>query len=443
MADTNSAGLRTFSAPYIESASALFEIGHGVKHLLFYRNGDASFKLPPNDIFAAGNFSEVHCSWSAIKCEDDYGLAQEKFSQLCDTGCALAGYVSYEFGYGFEQRWRHLQRPHEGYAWRFLQVNCWYEADHLHKTGTVYATADCPEKEVRVLLATISECGEKRLNLPRSNQVQIALERLSEFGELSYTDYEQRLKQILSDIMSGRYYELNFTQRFQVQVSRHPSEVYLHLFHSYCPRRGFYCDFGDEVTGSCSPELFLKKQGKQICTRPIKGSLAMDTPPGEQEKLHAEHIMVVDLARNDIGRICNSGWVGVPELATISSLGSLRHLESLVVGESSLTLPEILPHTFPAASITGAPKVEVVRAIAEYENSNRGLYTGSCGWIWPNGDFDLNVAIRTFMAEKHGKSWNYTIGAGGAIVADSTAEREYIECLQKVQPLISELLRNE
>lgn len=436
-------GIQKRPAPYVENVMAFLEHGRPVKHTIFYRSGDASLALPAKDVFAAGDFVEAGFPWAAIKSETGYALALEKFRQLSSPDYALAGYTSYEFGYGFEQRWHALPRPGRGHVWRFLQVPCWYEADHQSKTGTVYATAACPADAIESLMTIISNCIEKPGQWGNTEVSTIPLEQIADFGELPFCEYSERVQRILSDIYSGRYYELNFTQRFHVQTNRAPLGVYQDLFTRYAPRRGFYCDFGDEIIGSCSPELFLKKQGRQIFSRPIKGSLTPDTPRSEQEKLYAEHIMVVDLARNDIGRVSNSGWVQVPELASLNRFASLGHMESLVAGESSLPLADILPHTYPAASITGAPKVEVVRAIAEYESSCRGLYTGSCGWVWPDGNFDFNVAIRTLQAEKSGMSWNYRLAAGGAIVADSSPRREYEECLQKVQPLLSELLSSE
>src|SRR5690606_4158947 len=121
----------------------LIRHGHPVEHTVFYRHGDASYSFPPRDLFSAGDFFEAAVPWSTIKTESDLAAAIAKFRSLRSSDAALAGYISYEFGHAFEKRWRSLSKPDSGYAWRFVQVNCWYEADHQSKTGTIYATTNC------------------------------------------------------------------------------------------------------------------------------------------------------------------------------------------------------------------------------------------------------------------------------------------------------------
>ncbi len=443
MTEVRKSALRRFSAPYVPSITHFLNHGTQSPHVLFYRSGDAGFALPPKDLLAIGHFNEHHHKWDSCAGNRDWKPLSNRLQALSETGASLVGYLSYESGFAYEERWHKLRRPKTGYAWRFLEVNCWYEADHHTRTGAIFAAENC-EREAIEELKSVIKSWQRSLQNNFSKGAPLSIEAVAALGELTREQYVERVAQILEDISAGRYYELNFTQRFSLQTERSPVSAFTHLFETLCPRRGFYGHFPDEVVGSCSPELFLKKEGKNVYTRPIKGSFISAMAGNERAKLEAEHVMVVDLARNDLGRISNLGWVQVPELKSVSTFGGLSHMESLIAAKTSMQGRQILPLTFPAASITGAPKVEVVTAISEYEASCRGLYTGACGWFFPDGDFDLNVAIRTFVARPGRSSqWLYAMGAGGAIVADSDPEREYQECLQKVSPLAAELLRNE
>lgn len=194
---------------------------------------------------------------------------------------------------------------------------------------------------------------------------------------------------------------------------------------------GFITD-GDGGVVSLSPELFLERRGERLITRPMKGTAPRAQPPEvlrQSVKDLAENLMIVDLLRNDLGRVAENGSVTVDELFAIEAYPTVWQM----VSEISATVrgksfADILRALFPCGSITGAPKIRAMQIAAELESGPRGLYTGALGWLAPDGDFRLNVAIRTLelAADRRGR-----LGIGSAVVADSQASAEWRECLLK------------
>jgi para-aminobenzoate synthetase component 1 len=198
---------------------------------------------------------------------------------------------------------------------------------------------------------------------------------------------------------------------------------------------------------SASPERFLRIRGDRVETRPIKGTRPRGKTPEEDAALanqlktstkdRAENIMIVDLERNDLGRVCHYGTVNVTELAILEVFPTVFHLTSTVEGRlrKGKNCIDLLKATFPGGSITGAPKVRAMEIIDELEPSRRSAYTGSIGYLSFNGDIDLNIAIRTFLV-KGNKAY---FQVGGAVVYDSDPEAEYQETLDKGRALIDAL----
>lgn len=349
----------------------------------------------------------------------------------------LMGYFAYESGFQHEPtRWQSLRTLPGQPMFRFYEVPYWYEADHSSRTGRILTTSIATADD----LAAFNRLVETPTLTSSPHQPSPAIDdaALEAMADFTRPEYIRTATAILDQITQGQFYELNFTQRFRKISPMPPAQLFQHLLEQLQPRYAFFARFPDETIVSASPELFLHKSGNRLQTCPIKGSFRAPVPPEEQRKLAAEHVMVVDLARNDFGRISDLQWVHVAEHAIEKTFGAITHLESRVTAHTSQHTAAILAATTPAASITGMPKVIVTTAIDAHEKSARGIYTGHCGVLWPDGDFQLNVAIRTLRAQPlPGDQWHYTGGSGGAITADSDPAAEYQECLAKIRPLLS------
>jgi len=235
-------------------------------------------------------------------------------------------------------------------------------------------------------------------------------------------------------IFEGDCYQVNLTFPLSFQWFGRPLDIYARLRPCQPVRYGGFVGDAQQGIVSLSPELFLEGRGDQLFTRPMKGTAPRNSPPEElraSEKDRAENLMIVDLLRNDLGRIAEKGSVVVDRLFDIEEYPSLWQMVSAVsakVGERNLA--DILPALFPCGSITGAPKIRAMQIATELENTPRGLYTGALGWLSPNGDFRLNVAIRTLTLQAGGIG---QLGVGSGIVADSQPAAEWQECLLKAR----------
>ncbi|MFM8237631.1 MAG: anthranilate synthase component I family protein [Actinomycetota bacterium] len=241
-------------------------------------------------------------------------------------------------------------------------------------------------------------------------------------------------------LRAGECYQVNLTRRLEFATSPDPRALFAALTARNPAPHAALCVLGDTVPGvaivSASPELYLGIDGDTVTTRPIKGTAADAGTLAGSAKDRAEHVMIVDLARNDLGRICRPGTIRVPDLSAIEAHPGLHHMVSTVTGErrSGVGLGEVVRATFPPASVTGAPKPRVLRAIEELEPVRRGAYCGAVGWI--DGDAGrarLSVAIRTFTVTPNGT----TLGVGGGIVADSDADAEWAETELKAARLLA------
>ena len=238
-----------------------------------------------------------------------------------------------------------------------------------------------------------------------------------------------RIKQLISD---GDCYQVNLTFPTDFSWFGSPLALYARLRAHQPVRYGGFVGDASEAIVSLSPELFLERQAGRLVTRPMKGTAARSQSPEvlrSSPKDRAENLMIVDLLRNDLGRIAESGSVKVDRLFDIEDYPTVWQMVSEISAQvGRLGLPEILAALFPCGSITGAPKIRAMQIISELEKAPRGLYTGALGWLAPNGDFRLNVAIRTLELERNGRG---KFGVGGGIVADSMAQAEWQECLLK------------
>ncbi len=269
-------------------------------------------------------------------------------------------------------------------------------------------------------------------------------------SNMTKSEYVNKIEAVKSYIKTGDVYQINLTQRFSCSFDGESIALYKNLRNINPSPFGAYLKYDDFTVVSSSPERFIKRIGDKLLTSPIKGTRKRGSNKVEDELLkkdlinsekdRSELLMIVDLERNDFGRIAKVGSVKVTDLFRIEEHPSVYHLVSDIEAtlDSKINVAEILKATFPGGSITGAPKIRAMEIIDELEPTTRNLYTGSIGWIDFNGDMDLNIVIRTILIKDNKAYFN----AGGGIVWDSSAEEEYEESLLKARALVK-ALKNE
>ncbi len=259
--------------------------------------------------------------------------------------------------------------------------------------------------------------------------------------------YLEAVARVIEYIFAGDIFQANLSQRLQAPLVGTPLELYRRLRQRNPAPFAAFLDYGDLVVASSSPERFLRVDGRQVETRPIKGTRPRGVGPehdaalalalAESDKDRAENVMIVDLLRNDLSRVCLPGTVRVPELFALEHYATVHHLVSTVLGELA---PEhdsvdLLRAAFPGGSITGAPKVRAMQIIAELEPTQRGVYCGAIGYLSRSGALDTSIVIRTYLAR--GRDVYFQVGGG--VVADSDPEQEYLETLDKARGLVAAL----
>ncbi|MDN6179919.1 MAG: aminodeoxychorismate synthase component I [Halomonas subglaciescola] len=266
-------------------------------------------------------------------------------------------------------------------------------------------------------------------------------------AEMSQAEYTQRFARVQRYIRAGDCYQINLAQRLTARYKGDEWDAYCRLRRATpTPFAGFMA-WNDKAVMSLSPERFLRVRDGQVETRPIKGTRRRGDTPEEDRaqaqallgstKDRAENVMIVDLLRNDLGRVCRTGSVRVPTLCGLESYPNVHHLVSVVQGE--LDAPHsplsLLEAAFPGGSITGAPKIRAMQIIDELEPCQRSLYCGSLGYLDVRGCMDTSITIRTVLAD--GDSLH--VWGGGGLVADSSPADEYAETLDKIRHLVRAL----
>jgi para-aminobenzoate synthetase/4-amino-4-deoxychorismate lyase len=275
-------------------------------------------------------------------------------------------------------------------------------------------------------------------------------------GELAHSwdsvSYLKRFDEVQKNILSGDIYQLNLTFKAKFKLEGSPLALYRDLRLKQRVAYAGLVDTGDVTILSASPELFIKQEGRVMETRPMKGTAPRaGTLEADAEVRHAlskdvknraENLMIVDLMRNDLGRIADLGSVSVTDLFTVETFKTLHQMTSGVRAElkSGIGLVDILKAIFPPGSITGAPKIRAMELIRELETEARGVYCGAIGRFSPDGTTLFNVAIRTTVIDRSGAG---EMGIGSGIVADSDGVKEYAECLLKMKFLTDPVRRFE
>ncbi|KKB76202.1 hypothetical protein VW29_20880 [Devosia limi DSM 17137] len=339
-------------------------------------------------------------------------VALARLEAAREDGFWAAGYLAYELGFLFEERLAPL----------------------------------LPERSATPLLWLGLYDAPRRLSAAEVDQ-QLAAHAGSAGRAVAITPsvelpaYRVAFDQVKSLIAAGDTYQVNLTFKARFQLEGDSLALYRDLVARQPVAYGAYLDTGTHVVLSRSPELFVRNRGGELSARPMKGTLKRGRSLAEDaagraalagdDKNRAENLMIVDLLRNDLGRIAEIGSVKVTDLFTVETYRTLHTMTTGIKARlrAGVSTTAILENLFPCGSITGAPKLRAMQIIRDVEAGPRGLYTGSIGWFAPNGDLTLNVAIRTAVIDRAGHG---EIGIGGGIVADSVAEDEYREALLKM-----------
>ena len=287
---------------------------------------------------------------------------------------------------------------------------------------------------------------------PLNGRASILKEEIK--SEMNESEYHSAINAIKEHLQKGDCYEINFCQEFYSEnADLHPASLYQQLIQSSpSPFSAFY-RLIEKFCISASPERFLKKKADRLISQPIKGTSKRNLIDAEKDSIgrqylkesqkeKSENVMIVDLVRNDLSKVSARGSVEVEELMGIYSFPQVHQMISTVVSilDNRFHWTEALDACFPMGSMTGAPKKRVMELINTYEKTTRGLFSGTIGYVDPQGDFDFNVVIRSYFYDRSTKKLSFK--AGGGITINSNPEQEYKESLLKVE-ILRKLLETE
>lgn len=350
---------------------------------------------------------------------DEVKTAFDDITNALNAGDYVAGYMNYELGLALEPKLQHRLKSATPLLWFGV---------------------------FKEKLSVTTEEIERWLE-GRQRQEHISeMPPLTIQPEVTFKDYQAKFEKVKQAITAGDIYQLNLTFKAAIK-NANPISLYSKMRRAQPVEFASFINTGDETILSASPELFIEKRECWIETRPMKGTLKRGPTTSqdqhlsqslrEDQKSRAENLMIVDLMRNDFGRIAEMGTVSVDELFKVETFPSLHQMISIVRArqKKDISLFEQMQALFPPGSITGAPKIRAMELIDDLEQSPRSIYTGAIGYFSPNTDYIFNVAIRTVRLDDKGTG---EIGIGSGLVFDSDAKSEYEECLLKMKFLKSE-----
>ncbi|MCC7197694.1 aminodeoxychorismate synthase component I [Candidatus Peregrinibacteria bacterium] len=398
-----------------------------VLHLERLRQTSCLAKGPRNEMLQGDSFEALR------KLVLDYGFTSK--APVPFFG-GFAGLFTYDYGCNFvgvkQTVFDDYKLPEFVFAF-YDKVICF---DHQEQKVWYLALGDTAMEAERVLDQILLDV-----------QKPAALRGVGSVGELSSNlskeQYAMKIDQLKKYLQQGDTYQANFSQRFSADSDADSWKIFLKLSKITPAPFASYFEFPDFSVVSCSPELLVRKRGKVVETWPIKGTMPRGKNSGEDERLaarllnsdknEAELNMIVDLERNDLGKVCEMGSVKVAAHREIQKYSHVIHTVSKVTGmlRSDSDIFDLIQALFPGGSITGAPKKRTMEIIDQLEDFKRGVYTGSAGYMSLNGDMDFNILIRTLLFKDRKVYFN----SGGGIVIGSNAEEEYLESLQKAESL--------
>lgn len=382
---------------------------------LFAESGDEFILLETARTTPEDNHSYLFTGATEQLCHyagDDPVIFLQKCETFLDRGYYLAGWLSYEFGYELENTLKGQMPCKKGALLAELGLYSSRQIFDHTKELHIQTSMDTPP----------APCQIDNISLSQSK-----------------TQYLEHIKTIQKYIRAGDTYQVNYTLKLLFDFLGVADDLYLKLRRNQQVSFGAYIKQKNRSIMSFSPELFFKKEGQTITVRPMKGTIARGRTRAEDEqnsqflktdlKSLAENVMIVDLLRNDLGRIADIGMVSPTSLFDVEVYNSLLQMTSTITAQTpkDLNLVKLFKALFPCGSVTGAPKIRTMEIIRELEDGPRNIYTGAIGFLGPNGQASFNVPIRTVILD--GDKGQMGIGSG--IVADSNPEQEWQECLLK------------
>jgi para-aminobenzoate synthetase component 1 len=448
--------------PYHEDSAPLFEAIAHRSWAAFLDSGHPYSRQGRYDILSAepasvvvtrGEESRIQRNNGSVRIssEDPFDLVGDALGPVAEgvDGIPFCGGAIGYFGYDLGRRLERLPvlaEDMEQLPELAIGIHDWaLVVDHHERRSWLVGRNPARLEHYRRLLLRGAESGAK----PGISEPYRVLGEVC--SNMTKEEYLASIEKIKRYILEGDCYQVNFAQRFSVAAEGDPWQGYKILRQLNAAPFAAYLNMPHCQVLSTSPERFLEVRGGQVETKPIKGTAPRGEDPIEDMMLaemlknspkdQSENLMIVDLLRNDLGKVCATGSVEVPELFKLESYARVHHLVSkvrgrLARGENALSL---MRACFPGGSITGAPKLRSMEIIEELEPQRRGIYCGSIAYIGFDGDMDSNIAIRT-MVHSDGIT---RLWAGGGIVADSDPEAEYRETYHKAAALLDLLQRME
>lgn len=447
--------LYRFSLPYTRDAANYYAAISDLPWAIWLDSGgrgryDIITALPVVTLVTQGFKTLITNSTGAYSSTDDpFELLREQLGEQLETieGIKFAGGALGYWGYDLVRRQNKLPvlaLDAENLPEMSVGIFDWaLQLDHQEKTAQVISFQRYveTEKNISQILQRLQESKQKSFVSFRVHG--------SVASNFSRSQYESAFAKINAYLHAGDCYQINLAQRFVAQADGDAFEAYCTLRQLSPSPYSAYLNLPQVQILCASPERFLQIQQRRVETRPIKGTRPSVTDKHQDALLvedlltnskdRAENLMIVDLLRNDLGKNCTPGSIRVPQLFEVESYATVHHLVSTVTGElaeecDALTL---LRDCFPGGSVTGAPKQRAMEIIEQLEPHRRGIYCGSIGYIGFDGNMDCNIAIRTLVySAGEIRCW-----AGGGIVADSKAEAEYQETLDKAAAMLGLLRR--
>jgi len=369
-----------------------------------------------------------------------YSRSGAPLDQVPFSGGAV-GYFSYDLGRRLKPSSLKVNPDRDNPDYRFGIYDSALVWDHSEKA--LYASVDSSSENPDAALRNLEQLADEALGSRIDSSFHVG-EVASNFARESYLELIERIRELIRE---GEVYQVNLSQQFRAIFEGKGIDLYRKLREANPAPYASYLNFGDEEILSSSPERFLKCENRMVNTRPIKGTRPSGESPTEEdsyreelsrsEKDQAELLMIVDLERNDLGKVCQPGTIKVDGLYGLETYVAVIHQTASIEGSlaEGRNAVDCIEAMFPGGSITGTPKIRAMEIIDELETVNRGIYTGSIGYIGFDGRADFNIAIRTMRIRDNEIAFN----VGGGIVWDSDPISEYEETLLKAKAIFEAL----